>query len=77
MLDLIPNERHKAKSRSEWEELVDSFMESKFELTLGRLIRTLAAVTGVPDNLSQDLASALRLRNYLPTIIFANDQKPL
>lgn len=65
MLDLIPNERHKAKSRSEWEDLVDSFMDSKFELTLGRLIKALAAVTGVPDNLSQDLASALRLRNYL------------
>ncbi|UWX03484.1 hypothetical protein H1235_10165 [Pseudoxanthomonas sp. NC8] len=65
MLDLIPNERHKAKSRSEWEGLVDSFMDSKFELTLGRLIKALAAVTAVPDNLGQNLASALKLRNYL------------
>ncbi|QJY34701.1 hypothetical protein HND92_18095 [Diaphorobacter sp. JS3050] len=65
MLDLIPNERHKVKSRAQWEGLVDYFMDSKFELTLGKLIKSLSAVAAVPDNLAQDLASALKLRNYL------------
>jgi len=65
VLDLIPNERHKAKYRPEWEGLVDSFMDSKFELTLGRLIKLLDAVTTVPENLGKNLTSALKLRNYL------------
>ena len=65
MIDLIPNERHKVKTRDQWEEVVDSFMDSKFELTLGRLIRSLSSVTAVPEHLSKDLSSALKLRNYL------------
>lgn len=65
VLDLIPNERHKARSKPEWESLVDSFMGTKFELTLGKLIKALAVAAVVPDDLGKNLASALKLRNYL------------
>lgn len=64
-LDLIPNQRKLAKSPAEWAELVDSFMDSRFELTLGKMIRTLKAVTNVDPLLQQQLADALEKRNWL------------
>lgn len=64
-LDLIPNERGKAKSAAEWEARVDLFMDSKFELTLGRMIRSLAQTTGVAPDLQQQLTAVLAKRNWL------------
>lgn len=64
-LDLIPNQRKLAKSASEWAELVDSFMDSKFELTLGKMIRALKGLTPVDPLLQGQLAGALAKRNWL------------
>jgi hypothetical protein len=64
-LDLIPNQRRLAKSATEWAELVDSFMDSKFEFTLGRMIRALKDVTAVDPNLQEHLSVALSKRNWL------------
>lgn len=64
-LDLIPNRRKLAKSAEEWAELVDSFMDSKFELTLGRMIRALKEVTVVDPDLQDNLSTALSKRNWL------------
>jgi hypothetical protein len=64
-LDLIPNKRSVAKSASEWATLVDSFMEARFELTLGKMIRALKDITVVPVELQDHLASVLSKRNWL------------
>ncbi len=64
-LDLIPNKRRIAKSASEWAALVDSFMEARFELTLGKMIRALKDITVVPAELRDQLANALSKRNWL------------
>lgn len=64
-LDLIPNSRKLAKSAPEWVELVDSFMDSKFELTLGKMIRGFKQITVVPVDLEGLLSAALSKRNWL------------
>lgn len=64
-IDLIPNQRESMNSSEEWAARVDSFMDSKFELTLGKMIRALAAVTSVGSQLHQQLAEALAKRNWL------------
>ena len=64
-LDHIPNKRRFAKSASEWADSLDSFMESKFEHTLGRMIRELGTVTTVDAGLQDLLSQALKRRNWL------------
>ncbi|WP_434031655.1 hypothetical protein [[Pseudomonas] boreopolis] len=64
-LDLIPNQRRSAESASEWAQLVDSFMESRFEFTLGKMIRGLEEVTTVDPHLQDQLSIALKKRNWL------------
>jgi hypothetical protein len=49
---------------------VDSFMDQKFELTLGRLIRDLRVHIPVQDSLAQLLAGALKKRNWLAHAYF-------
>lgn len=49
---------------------VDSFMDQKFELTLGRLIRDLRVHIPVQDSLAQLLADALKKRNWLAHAYF-------
>ena len=44
---------------------IDAFMDKKFELTLGRLIRDLRDHITVEDSLAELLADALRKRNWL------------
>jgi hypothetical protein len=44
---------------------IDAFMDKKFELTLGRLIRDLRAHITVEDSLAQLLGAALEKRNWL------------
>ena len=64
-LDLIPNRRKLARSIAEWADSVDSFMDSKFEFTLGKMIRALKQVTAVPADLEGLLSVALSKRNWL------------
>jgi hypothetical protein len=64
-LDLIPNRRKFAKSAEEWAEIVDSFMDSKFEFTLGRMICALKDITTVDPGLQDYLSTALSKRNWL------------
>jgi hypothetical protein len=64
-LDHIPNKRKFATSAAEWADSVDSFMESKFEHTLGRMIRELGLVTAVDAGLQDLLSQALKRRNWL------------
>src|SRR6185437_1304919 len=64
-LDLIPNRRKLARSVAEWADSVDSFMDSKFEFTLGKMIRALKQVTAVPADLEGLLSVALSKRNWL------------
>ncbi len=49
---------------------VDAFMDKKFELTLGRLIRDLRVHITVDDSLAQLLADALGKRNWLAHAYF-------
>ena len=49
---------------------VDAFMDQKFELTLGRLIRDLRVHIPVQDSLAQILADALKKRNWLAHAYF-------
>ena len=65
VLDHIPSKRKLATSLKEWSESLDSFMESKFEFTLGRMIRELSAVTAVDPGLQSVLSLALKRRNWL------------
>lgn len=65
MLDLIPNNRAKAKSIQQWEETFDTFIESQFQKTLGKLIRSLQAVAPVQPELEGLLIKALERRNFL------------
>lgn len=63
--DLIPAQRHLAKSQGEWSGLVDEFMDRHFERPLGKLIGSLRAVTTVPSDLDARLREALESRNWL------------
>ncbi|MFA6608448.1 MAG: hypothetical protein WCT07_00870 [Candidatus Paceibacterota bacterium] len=63
-LDLIPSKMPVSHSK-DWEDSVDSFTSRHFEHTLGRMIKDLEKVTNVPLNLSDKLAKALTLRNWL------------
>lgn len=65
LLDLIPNRRKLAQSTDDWADLVNSFMDSKFEFTLGRMIRALEEVTTVDSDLQNHLSTALSNRNWL------------
>ena len=64
-LDLIPNQRKFAKSSEDWTSRVEAFMESKFEFTLGKMIRALSEVTTVDPLMHQQLSDALAKRNWL------------
>jgi hypothetical protein len=76
ILDLIPHQRKLAKSASEWAELVDSFTDSKFELTLGKMIRALKKLTSVDPLLQGQLAEALAIRNWLAHHYFRERAEP-
>jgi predicted RNA polymerase sigma factor len=49
---------------------IDDFMDQKFEQTLGRLIRDLRDFVEVPDEVGDQLAEALRTRNWLAHAYF-------
>lgn len=63
--DLIPNRRHRAKSRDEWSAQVDQFMDGQFENTAGALMKALRKAITVSDELEQSLSRSLKLRNFL------------
>jgi hypothetical protein len=65
VLDLIPSRRHLAHSHEQWEAEVDAFMDRHFEVTMGRMMRNLHAVTQVDADLEQLLHDALSKRNWL------------
>lgn len=65
LCDLIPNRRHLAKSREEWNNQVDQFMDGHFENTAGTLMKALRKATTVSDELEQSLSRSLELRNFL------------
>jgi hypothetical protein len=65
ILDLIPSRRHLARSPDEWGAEVDAFMDRHFQATMGRLMRSLRAVTQVEADLEQLLNDALSKRNWL------------
>jgi hypothetical protein len=49
---------------------IDAFMDQKFEQTLGRLIRDLREFVEVPEALGDQMAEALRRRNWLAHAYF-------
>ena len=65
VLDLIPNRRHTVRSKSEWEMLVDDFMEGRFKKTMGTLIKSLKAIRHIPPELENEMREALHQRNWL------------
>lgn len=65
LVDLIPSERHKAKTPLEWESIVDGFMEQQFAKPMGRMMTALRQVADVPDDLEALLVRALQMRNRL------------
>ncbi len=64
-LELIPNRAGNPVPRKQWETEVDSFLERNFETTLGKMIRSLKAVTPIPSDLETVLTDALTKRNFL------------
>ena len=66
-LELIPSKIHtkQQRSREEWLQYFDEFMDRKFEATLGRLIKGLREHDVVTDELEAALVPALRARNWL------------
>jgi hypothetical protein len=65
ILDLIPSKRHLVRSRKEWEQTVDGFMDRNFENTMGRMLGALREVAGEQPELDRLLREALRRRNWL------------
>lgn len=65
ILNLIPSERHLARSRGEWGAKVDAFMDRHFQTTMGRMMRRLRDVVQVDADLEQLLHDALNKRNWL------------
>ncbi|BEQ16185.1 hypothetical protein [Desulfoferula mesophila] len=64
-LDLIPRNTRNIHTREEWADKLDSFMNSNFEQTLGRLIYDINSVSTLPTGLRETLAKALKKRNWL------------
>lgn len=64
-LDLLPNRADNPVPRKQWEAEFDSFLERNFETTLGKMIRSLKAVTPIPSDLEAVLTDALTKRNFL------------
>ena len=65
ILDLIPHRRQLARSPNEWGAEVDAFMDRHFRVTMGRMMRSLRAVTTVEADVEQLLSDALSKRNSL------------
>ncbi len=65
ILDLIPSRRHLMRSKEEWALAVDSFIDRRFESTMGQLMKALQDVTTVPTDLEGILREALKQRNWL------------
>lgn len=63
--DLLPNRRHRAKSREEWSAQVDQFMDGQFRNTAGTLMKALRKAITASDELEQSLSRSLELRNFL------------
>lgn len=63
--DLIPNKAKIVKSKEEWATLFDTFMDSHFEKTLGRMIKALKITFPIAVELESKLTESLRLRNLL------------
>lgn len=64
-LELLPNRAGNPVPQKQWEAEFDSFLERNFETTLGKLIRSLKAVTPIPSDLEAVLSDALTKRNFL------------
>ena len=70
ILDLIPSQRHVARTREEWAADVDGFMDRQFKATMGRMMRSLRDVAQVDADLEQLLNDALDKRNWLVHAFF-------
>ena len=64
-VDLIPNKMRKVSTQAAWESNVDMFMDSHFESTMGRLMKSLRDIAVVPTELDDMLRLALKRRNWL------------
>jgi len=64
-IELLPRRLDLATSQEQWEPIVEAFTESKFKLTLGRMINALASVSPVDSSLHEQLSKALEKRNWL------------
>jgi hypothetical protein len=65
VVDLIPERRHLARSRAEWEKEFDEFMGRHFKQTMGHLLRGLGSFSKLPPDLEDILIRALARRNWL------------
>ncbi len=65
ILDLVPSRRHLARSKADWAGEVDTFMGTHFRTTMGRMMKSLHAVTQVDNDLEALLNEALEKRNWL------------
>jgi hypothetical protein len=63
-IDLI-SKRPKSCSPEEWEKTFDKYLETQFDLTMGRMIQRLKEVSTLPDDLERLLKLALQKRNWL------------
>lgn len=65
VLDFIPSQRPRVRTRREWETTMDAFMDKRFEDTMGKLMKRLSAATTITPDLEGILLEALRKRNFL------------
>ncbi|MFH1674662.1 MAG: hypothetical protein ABIF87_14725 [Pseudomonadota bacterium] len=64
-VDLLPKRAGKPIPRKQWIKELDLFLNSHFQMTLGKMIRSFKEVMDVPEDLEILLSTALKKRNFL------------
>lgn len=64
-LKFIPEKGRNIRNQAEWEHDIDAFYAGHFRKTLGQMIAAFKNCTTVPDDLMENLSTALERRNWL------------
>ena len=64
-LDFLPTNASHISEKIDWSQKFDSFYDERAALTMGNLIKALRKLTSVPDDLEEQLRTALEERKFL------------
>ncbi|MGI4831597.1 MAG: hypothetical protein ACRYFU_25955 [Janthinobacterium lividum] len=64
-LDFMPSNVRHTTTKTDWSDKFDAFFDSRAALTMGNLVHALRKVMTVPDNLEEQLKTALEKRKFL------------